>query len=195
VHLVVSPLYHSGPFRFALVTALTGGRLAVLPRFDAAAWRDALRAVRPTSVFCVPTHLHRLLALPALVPDDLASLTLLAHAGAPCPVPLKERVLEVAPDGAVWEFYGSTEGQFTVARPTCGGPRPGPSGTPGRTVGSRSAATGRPLPAGAGSAPSGRTSPTTPGSPTGATPSGPPRPGTATRSPSATSAGSTLRGG
>jgi long-chain acyl-CoA synthetase len=128
VHLVVSPLYHSGPFRFALVTALTGGRIAVLPRFDAAAWRDALRVVRPTSVFCVPTHLHRLLALPALVPDDLASLTLLAHAGAPCPVPLKERVLEIAPDGAVWEFYGSTEGQFTVAPPDVWQAAPGTVG-------------------------------------------------------------------
>jgi long-chain acyl-CoA synthetase len=128
VHLVVSPLYHSGPFRFALVTALTGGRIAVLPRFDAAAWRDALRTVRPTSVFCVPTHLHRLLALPDLEPDDLASLSLLAHAGAPCPVPLKERVLAVAPDDAVWEFYGSTEGQFTVAPPDVWRSAPGTVG-------------------------------------------------------------------
>jgi long-chain acyl-CoA synthetase len=128
IHLVVSPLYHSGPFRFALVTALTGGRIAVLPRFDAGGWRDALRQVRPTSVFCVPTHLHRLLALPELVPDDLASLTLLAHAGAPCPVPLKERVLAVAPDDAVWEFYGSTEGQFTVAPPELWRAAPGTVG-------------------------------------------------------------------
>lgn len=127
-HLVVSPLYHSGPFRFALVTALTGGRIAVLPHFAAAAWRVALRSIRPTSVFCVPTHLHRLLALPDLAPDDLASLTLLAHAGAPCPIPLKERVLEVAPEGAVWEFYGSTEGQFTVASPEVWRSAPGTVG-------------------------------------------------------------------
>jgi long-chain acyl-CoA synthetase len=128
VHLVVSPLYHSGPFRFALVTALTGGRIAVLPRFDAAAWRDALREARPTSVFCVPTHLHRLLALPELAPDDLTSLTLLAHAGAPCPIPLKERVLALAPEGVVWEFYGSTEGQFTVAPPDVWQAAPGTVG-------------------------------------------------------------------
>lgn len=116
-HLVVSPLYHSGPFRFAAVTALTGGRVAVLPSFDTVRWLTALRELRPTSLFCVPTHLHRLLAHPDLRPDDLASLTLLAHAGAPCPIPLKERILEVAPDGAVWEFYGGTEGQFTVCPP------------------------------------------------------------------------------
>lgn len=116
-HLVVSPLYHSGPFRFAAVTALTGGDVVILGHFDARVWLDVLRTWRPTSLFCVPTHLHRLVAQPDLVADDLASLTLLAHAGAPCPVPLKEQVLDLAPPGSVWEFYGSTEGQFTVCPP------------------------------------------------------------------------------
>ena len=128
VHLVVSPLYHSGPFRFAAVTALTGGRVAVMPTFEARAWRDALRTVRPTSLFCVPTHLHRLIALPETSRDDLASLDLLAHAGAPCPVPLKEQVLELAPSGSVWEFYGSTEGQFTVCPPDLWRESPGTVG-------------------------------------------------------------------
>jgi long-chain acyl-CoA synthetase len=128
-HLVVSPLYHSGPFRHALVTALRGGRLAVLPRFGVDTWRDALRAVRPTSMFCVPTHLHRLLAAPDDHAGLLASVTLLAHAGAPCPVPLKEQLLEVAPDGAAWEFYGSTEGQFTTCPPDVWRAAPGTVGT------------------------------------------------------------------
>jgi long-chain acyl-CoA synthetase len=39
---------------------------------------------------------------------------MLAHAGAPCPEPLKRQVLEALPPDAVWEFYGSTEAQFTV---------------------------------------------------------------------------------
>ncbi len=127
-HLVVSPLYHSGPFRFALVTALRGGEVAVLPRFDPHGWRDALRDVRPTSLFCVPTHLHRLLALPDLTRDDLASLTLLAHAGAPCPIHLKRRTLALAPAGSAWEFYGSTEGQFTVCPPEVWEAAPGTVG-------------------------------------------------------------------
>lgn len=129
LHLVVSPLHHSGPFRFAFVTWFTGGRIAVMPRFDAGLLRAALRELRPTSLFCVPTHLHRLLALPSTGADDLASLRLLAHAGAPCPAPLKERVLELAPEGAVWEFYGSTEGQFTVCPPEQWRQAPGTVGT------------------------------------------------------------------
>lgn len=149
LHLVVSPLYHSGPFRFALVTALLGGRIAVLPRFEAAAWSAALRRLRPTSLFCVPTHLHRLLAASEDPVDDLASLTLLAHAGAPCPVRLKERVLAAAPERAVWEFYGSTEGQFTTCPPETWRAAPGTVGTarPGRGLEVRDDR-GRPLPAG-----------------------------------------------
>jgi long-chain acyl-CoA synthetase len=135
-HLVVSPLYHSGPLRFAMVTALTGGSVAVLPRFDARLWRRTLREARPTSVFCVPTHLQRLLALGDVTRDDLASLQLLAHAAAPCPVPLKEEVLGLAPDGTVWEFYGSTEGQFTICPPDTWVEAPGTVGhaRPGRRL-------------------------------------------------------------
>ncbi|MEX1179166.1 MAG: AMP-binding protein [Nitriliruptor sp.] len=128
-HLVVSPLYHSGPLRFAMVTAILGGEVSVLGGFDPAAWRAALRRERPTSLFCVPTHLHRLLALPELTASDLASLDLLAHAGAPCPIPLKRRVLDLAPEGSVWEFYGSTEGQFTVCPPEVWFGAPGTVGT------------------------------------------------------------------
>lgn len=136
LHLVVSPLHHSGPFRHAFVTWFTGGRVAVLPGFDAELMRSSLRELRPTSLFCVPTHLHRLLALPDVSADDLSSLQLLAHAGAPCPTPLKERVLELAPDGAVWEFYGSTEGQFTVCPPDVWRDAPGTVGQarPGRRL-------------------------------------------------------------
>ena len=136
VHLVVSPLYHSAPFRFAQVTALTGGRVAILPSFTPEALLDALRSLRPTSMFCVPTHLHRLLARTEVSADDLASLRLLAHAGAPCPTPLKERLLELAPTDAVWEFYGSTEGQFTVCPPHVWRAAPGTVGhaRPGREL-------------------------------------------------------------
>lgn len=128
-HLVVSPLYHSGPFRHALVCADRGGSVEVLPRFDLDLWLDALRTHRPTSMFCVPTQLHRLLAHAAFRADDLASLRLLLHAGAPCPEELKRRLHALAPDGAVWEFYGSTEGQFTVCPPALWEAAPGTVGT------------------------------------------------------------------
>jgi long-chain acyl-CoA synthetase len=49
--------------------------------------------------------------------DALSSYRLLAHAGAPCPAPLKRALIGAAAPEAIWEFYGSTEGQFTVCSP------------------------------------------------------------------------------
>ena len=148
-HLVVSPLYHSGPLRHALVCADAGGTVEVLPHFDVATWLATLRSFRPTSMFCVPTHLQRLLRDRDLRPADLTSLELLVHAGAPCPVDLKRQLHELAPPGAVWEFYGATEGQFTSCPPDVWDAAPGTVGParPDREVTVRDHE-GRTLPAG-----------------------------------------------
>ncbi len=117
LHMVCSPMYHTVSVRFASCTLLAGGSLAILSRFDAATALDTLRRHRPTTAFLVPTHLHRMLHSPALGPDEqFDSLRFLAHAGAPCPESLKRAVMERVP-GGVWEFYGSTEGQFAVCPP------------------------------------------------------------------------------
>lgn len=116
-HLVCSPLHHSAPIRFGGGTLLAGGTVVVLGRFDADRAARAIAAHRPTSAFMVPAHLQRLFALadgdPSRLPA-LSSFRLLAHAGAPCPPPLKRAVVDAFPAGSVWEFYGSTEGQFTA---------------------------------------------------------------------------------
>ena len=134
VNLVVSPLHHSAPLRFAMGTLLAGGRILVPGRFDPVVLTEVIRSERPTTMFCVPTHLQRLLAhWDEVGTPDLSSFRLVAHAGAPCPDVLKHRVIETFPAGSTWEFYGSTEGQFTACRSeewlehpgTVGRPRPG----------------------------------------------------------------------
>lgn len=126
VHLVCSPLHHSAPLRFATGTLLAGGDLILLARFDAEAVLNELANGALTSMFCAPTHLQRLFARGPLPP--LSSLRLIAHAGAPCSPKLKLQALEVFPTGTVWEFYGSTEGQFTVCAPEEWLERPGTVG-------------------------------------------------------------------
>ena len=117
VNLVISPLHHSAPLRFAVSTVLAGGRLVVPGPFDPVAITRAIEQERPTSVFCVPTHLRRLFDhWDATGWPDLSCFRLLAHAGAACPPELKRRLIEVFPEGSTWEFYGSTEGQFTACR-------------------------------------------------------------------------------
>jgi long-chain acyl-CoA synthetase len=117
VNLVVSPLYHSAPLRFAMGTLLAGGRIVLPGPFDPALVTEVIERERPTSVFCVPTHLQRLFAhWDRVGTPDLSSFRLVAHAGAPCPDAVKRRLVETFPEGSTWEFYGSTEGQFTACR-------------------------------------------------------------------------------
>ena len=133
--LVVAPIYHSAPLRFAMGTLLAGGSIAVLPKFDPEAFVETVDAVRPTSMFCVPAHLQRLFGWldDNDVTLDASSFRLVAHAGAPCPEPVRRRAHAVFGIDVVWEFYGSTEGQFTacpapewIAHPgTLGRARPG----------------------------------------------------------------------
>ena len=95
--------------------------------------RRDLHGLRPTTTFCVPTHLQRLIAHGdrlVLVPPPRA------RRRARAPQPLKRAVLEALPDGSVWEFYGSTEAQFTVCSPEDWLAHPGSVGRarPGRRL-------------------------------------------------------------
>jgi len=137
VNLVVSPLYHSAPLRFAMGTVLAGGRVVVSGPFDPALVTETIERERPTSMFCVPTQLQRLFAhWDRTGAPDLSSFRLVAHAGAPCPERVKRRLVETFPEGSTWEFYGSTEGQFTACRSEEWLERPGTVGRarPGRTL-------------------------------------------------------------
>ncbi|UUZ58863.1 class I adenylate-forming enzyme family protein [Nocardioides sp. B-3] len=137
VNLVLSPLHHSAPLRFAMGTLLAGGRIVVPGRFDPAGITAAIGAERPTTMFCVPTHLQRLFAhWDEVGTPDLSSFRLVAHAGAPCPPALKHRLIEAFPPGSTWEFYGSTEGQFTACRSEDWLTHPGTVGRarPGRSI-------------------------------------------------------------
>jgi long-chain acyl-CoA synthetase len=137
VNLVLSPLYHSAPLRFAMGTVLAGGRVVVPGPFAPDLVTRAIEAERPTTMFCVPTHLQRLFThWDEGGAPDLSSFRLVAHAGAPCPVATKRRLLETFPPGTTWEFYGSTEGQFTACRSEEWLERPGTVGRarPGRRL-------------------------------------------------------------
>ena len=123
VHLVCSPFHHSVAIRFGGGTLLAGGTVVILGKFDAAEARRALAEHRPTTTFMVPAHLQRLFALGGRDTLDVdgtldasatSSLRLVVHAGSPCPAPLKHRAIAAFGVDRLWEFYGSTEGQFTA---------------------------------------------------------------------------------
>lgn len=134
VHVVVSPLYHSAPLRFAVGTLLAGGSVLAPGSFSPAGFLELCADHRPTTVFTAPAQLQRLREHGG-AEAALAGFRLIAHAGAPCPDPVKRWLVDAAGD-AVWEFYGSTEGQFTVCSAADWAGHPGSVGRarPGRTL-------------------------------------------------------------
>ena len=111
VYLSPAPLYHGAPLRFCLATHRSGAKVVVMPRWDAEEALDAIERHRVTTSQWVPTMFHRMLQLPEEVRAryDLSSLTHAVHAAAPCPVPLKMRMIEWW-GPIIHEYYSGTEG-------------------------------------------------------------------------------------
>jgi len=114
-HLVTGPLYHAAPLAFSVaVPYLYGVPLVVMDHWDAV---EALQLVEKhgvTHTHMVPTMFHRLVALPEETRQryDTSSLRFVIHGAAPCPVPIKRRLIEwLGP--VVTEYYAATEGLGT----------------------------------------------------------------------------------
>lgn len=133
VYLAASPMSHSAPLRFPLMTLLSGGSVVVPTAFDVDIVRPLVESGTVTTAFVAPVPLQRLLG------DDEVhthAMRLVAHAGAPCPAKVRAAARRAFGDDVVREFYGATEGQFTVCTPQEYDARPGTVGRarPGREL-------------------------------------------------------------
>ena len=61
---------------------------------------------------------------------DRSSVRKVLHAAAPCPVPVKRRIIDVFPPDTVWEYYGASEGMASVISPAEWLAKPGSVGRP-----------------------------------------------------------------
>ena len=108
-HLVVGPMYHTGPLSGARMLA-AGTCSVILGRFDAERTLQAIQDYKIGNSVMVPTHFVRLLALPDEVKAkyDLSSLQRVSHTGAKCPVDVKRAMIEWW--GPVFvDAYGASE--------------------------------------------------------------------------------------
>ena len=129
VHLVTSPNYHTAVTLFGAAASHLGHTLAYMDAWDAEQALACVERYRVTSTHMVPTHFKRMLALPAETRQryDLSSMRWLLHAAAPCPVPLKQAMLDWW-GPVVYEYYAATEGGGTLATPQDWRDRPGTVG-------------------------------------------------------------------
>lgn len=112
LHLCTGPLYHAAPLAFSLASPLAFGvGVVLMERWDAEEALALIERHHITHTHMVPTMFHRLLSLPDEVRQkyDISSLRYVIHGAAPCPVPVKQRLIEwLGP--IVWEYYAATEG-------------------------------------------------------------------------------------
>ena len=111
VYLSPAPMYHAAPLGWTIAAHRLGSTVVLMERFDAAAALDAIEHYRVTHAQFVPTHFVRMLRLPEEVRTgaDLSSLRKVIHAAAPCPVPVKQQMIDwIGP--IVDEYYGGSEG-------------------------------------------------------------------------------------
>ena len=153
IYLSPAPLYHSAPQAAVALTIRTGGTAIIMEHFDPESYLALVERHRVTHSQLVPTMFSRLLKLPEEVRrrHDLSSLEIAIHAAAPCPVPVKEQMIDWW-GPIIHEYYGATEGlgftacdsaewlahRGTVGRVLLGAlhvldeeMRPVPTGTPG----------------------------------------------------------------
>jgi long-chain acyl-CoA synthetase len=109
-YLNPAPLYHSAPQATVAASLRMGCTNVVMEHFDAAQWLDLVQRYRVTNCQMVPVMFGRLLRLPEDVRTrhDTSSLECIVHAAAPCPVPVKQAMIEwLGP--VITEYYGATE--------------------------------------------------------------------------------------
>ncbi|MBU6437438.1 MAG: AMP-binding protein [Betaproteobacteria bacterium] len=120
--LLVMPLCHANSLYFAVTFTLLGASIVVEDRksFDPAALLAKLAHEHISFTSLVPTHYIMMIDLPAQTRAayDLSGVGKLLISSAPARRDTKLAILELFPNGRLFELYGSTEaGWVTILRP------------------------------------------------------------------------------
>jgi len=116
VYLSPGPIYHAAPLRWCGAIQVLGGTVVMMKRFDAARALQAIADRHVTHAQFVPTMFVRMLQLPQETRDryDVSSLRVAIHAAAPCPVEVKQKMIDWWGPVLV-EYYAGTEGNGMTA--------------------------------------------------------------------------------
>jgi long-chain acyl-CoA synthetase len=111
IYMSPAPLYHAAPLRWCLAVQQLGGTVIVMEKFDPETALGLIEKYKVDVGQFVPTHFVRMLKLPPEVRAryDVSSLRSAVHAAAPCPVPVKEAMMEWW-GPVIHEYYAGSEG-------------------------------------------------------------------------------------
>jgi acyl-CoA synthetase (AMP-forming)/AMP-acid ligase II len=110
VYLNPAPLYHSAPQASVSAALRLGCTNIVMEHFNPEQWLALVERYRVTHCQMVPVMFSRLLRLPEPVRAryDTSSLEYIIHAAAPCPIHVKQGMIDwLGP--IIAEYYGATE--------------------------------------------------------------------------------------
>ena len=130
MHLCTGPLYHAAPLAFSMAgPAAAGVGIVVMDGWSPEETLRLIEAHRITHSHMVPTMFHRLLSLPDEVraAADVSSLRYVWHGAAPCPVAVKQRIIDWW-GPVLLEYYAATEGTGTFVDSNEWQTRPGTVG-------------------------------------------------------------------
>jgi acyl-CoA synthetase (AMP-forming)/AMP-acid ligase II len=111
IYLSPAPLYHAAPLAFNLGFQRMGATCILMERFDELESLRLIEKYEVTHSQWVPTMFVRMLKLEPEVRQryDLSSLQAAVHAAAPCPIPVKEQMIDWW-GPIIHEYYAGTEG-------------------------------------------------------------------------------------
>ncbi|MBO6541556.1 MAG: acyl-CoA synthetase [Alphaproteobacteria bacterium] len=111
MYLSPAPLYHAAPLRYNMSVQRIGGTCIVMDHFDPEGVLELIEKHKITHSQWVPTMFVRMLKLPKEVQTkhDLSSHKVAIHAAAPCPIPVKEQMIDWW-GPVIYEYYAGSEG-------------------------------------------------------------------------------------
>jgi long-chain acyl-CoA synthetase len=111
VYLSPAPLYHAAPLHYNMLVLYQGGTTVVMEQFDAERALQLIEEHRVTHSQWVPIMFIRMLKLPQEIREqyDVSSMQCAIHAAAPCPIEVKEKMIDWWGE-VIYEYYAASEG-------------------------------------------------------------------------------------
>ena len=111
IYLSPAPLYHAAPLRYNMAAQQVGTTCIIMENFDPEQALAMIEKHKCTKSQWVPTMFVRMLKLPEDVRTkyDVSSMVTAIHAAAPCPIPIKEQMIDWW-GPVIYEYYAGSEG-------------------------------------------------------------------------------------